>query len=117
MFFCMKHLGLGEPTPMQYEIARQLQYGPNDFILAAGRGTGKSTLTAMFASWFMMSNSNKTILVMSATQQKAIEFISQTRKILNMVPYCNHMIPDEHTKDSALGFNHNIRTSFTQDLS
>jgi len=117
VFFCMKHLGLGEPTPMQYEISRQLQYGPNDFILAAGRGTGKSTLTAMFASWFMMANPNKTVLVLSATQQKAIEFVSQTRKILNMVPYCNHMIPDEHTKDSALGFNHNIRTSFTQDLS
>lgn len=116
-FFCMKHLGLGEPTPMQYEIARQLQSGPNDFILAAGRGTGKSTLTAMFASWFMLCNPDKTVLIMSATQQKAIEFVSQTRKILNVVPYCKHMIPNEHTKDSALGFNHNVRTTFTQDMS
>jgi len=113
----MKYLGLGEPTPMQYDIARQLQEGPNDFILAAGRGTGKSTLTAMFASWYMLCNHDKTVLVLSATQQKAIEFISQTRRILSVVPYCNHMIPDEHTKDSALGFNHNVRTTFTQDLS
>lgn len=117
VFFCMKYLGLGEPTPMQYEIARQLQEGPNDFILAAGRGTGKSTLTAMFASWFMLKHNDKTVLVLSATQQKAIEFISQTRRILSVVPYCKHMVPDEHTKDSALGFNHNVRTTFTQDLS
>ncbi len=117
VYFCMKYLGLGEPTPMQYEIARQLQEGPNDFILAAGRGTGKSTLTAMFASWFMLVHPDKTVLVLSATQQKAIEFVSQTRKILSVVPYCNHMIPNEHTKDSALGFNHNVRTTFTQDMS
>ena len=117
VYFCMKYLGLGEPTPMQYDIARQLQEGPNDFILAAGRGTGKSTLTAMFASWYMLNNYDKTVLVLSATQQKAIEFISQTRRILSVVPYCNHMVPDEHTKDSALGFNHNVRTTFTQDLS
>ena len=117
VFFCMKYLGLGEPTPMQYDIARELQSGPNDFILAAGRGTGKSTLTAMFASWYMLVNPDKTVLVMSATQQKAIEFVSQTRKILNVVPYCKHMVPNEHTKDSALGFNHNVRTTFTQDMS
>lgn len=117
VFFCMKYLGLGEPTPMQYDIARELQSGPNDFILAAGRGTGKSTLTAMFASWYMLVNPDKTVLVMSATQQKAIEFVSQTRKILNVVPYCQHMVPNEHTKDSALGFNHNVRTTFTQDMS
>ena len=117
VFFCMKYLGLGEPTPMQYEIARQLQEGPTDFILAAGRGTGKSTLTAMFASWYLLVNQDKTVLVLSATQQKAIEFVSQARKILNVVPYCNHMVPNEHTKDSALGFNINNRTKFTQDMS
>lgn len=117
VFFCMKYLGLGVPTPMQYEISRQLQEGPPDMILAAGRGTGKSTLTAMFASWFLMNNPDKTVLVLSATQQKAIEFVSQTRRIISVVPYCQHMIPDEHTRDSALGFNINTRTAHTQDLS
>ena len=117
LFFAMKYLGLGEPTPMQYEIAKQLQHGPTDFILAAGRGTGKSTLTAIFVSWYLLSNPDKTVMVLSATQQKAIEFVSQTRKILAVVPYCKHMKPGDHTKDSALGFNVETRTRFTQDLS
>ncbi len=117
VFFAMKYLGLGEPTPMQYEIARQLQEGPTDFIMAAGRGTGKSTLTAIFASWFLLCNPDKTVMVLSATQQKAIEFVSQTRKILTVVPYCKEMAPGDHTKDSALGFNIETRTTFTQDMS
>ena len=60
LFFCFKHLGLGEPTRIQYEIARQIQEGPDDQIIAAGRGTGKSTITACLASWIWLQDCNKT---------------------------------------------------------
>lgn len=117
LYFCFKYLGLGEPTPMQYEIARQLQEGHIDMILCAGRGMGKSTILSCFASWEWLRDPNLTIIVLSATHLKAIDFISQTRKILNLVPYMKYMVPNEHDKDSAIGFNIQARTKITQDLS
>ena len=117
LYFCFKHLGLGEPTKIQYELARQIQEGPDDQIIAAGRGTGKSTITACLASWIWLRNPNGTFLVLSNTQGKAIDFVSQARKILSVVPYCQHLVPRENDKDNALGFNIAVRTKFTQDLS
>ena len=117
LYFCFKHLGLGEPTKIQYELARQIQEGPDDQIIAAGRGTGKSTITACLASWVWLRNPNGTFLVLSNTQGKAIDFVSQARKILSVVPYCQHLAPRENDKDNALGFNLAVRTKFTQDLS
>ena len=40
-----------------------------------------------------------------------------TRKILNLVPYCNSLIPGDHTTDNAFGFNVQSRTQIGQDLS
>ena len=45
LFMCMKYLGLGEPTPLQYLMADRLQNGGEEFQLQAGRGAGKSVLT------------------------------------------------------------------------
>lgn len=116
-FFCMKYLGLGEPSPLQYAIAECVQNGPKDMQLQAGRGAGKSTIVAMYASWLLLNNPNTTIMVLSATQDKAIKFISQVRQILSLVPYMQHLLPKEHDKDSAFGFNVGIRDKVGQDLS
>jgi len=117
LYFCFKYLGLGEPTAMQYEIARNLQEGDTDMIVCAGRGMGKSTILSCFASWEWLTDPNLTIIVLSATHLKAIDFISQTRKILSLVPYMKYMVPGENSKDSAIGFNVDCRTKVTQDLS
>lgn len=117
LYFCFKYLGLGEPTRIQYEISREIQEGANDCILAAGRGTGKSTITACIASWEWLRDPNLTFLVLSNTQSKAIDFVSQARKILSVVPYCQHLMPRDIDKDNALGFNIAVRSKFTQDLS
>ena len=116
LYFCFKHLGLGEPTRIQYELAREIQEGPLDAIIAAGRGTGKSTITACLASWEWLKDPNLTFLVLSNTQGKAIDFVSQARKILSVVPYCQYLVPRDIDKDNALGFNLAVRTKFTQDL-
>lgn len=117
LYHSFKYLGLGEPSALQYAIAEELQHGPKDFLLQAGRGMGKSVILAVFASWLQLLDPNTTILVCSATSNKAIEFISMTRKILTLVPYMKHLEPDEHTKDSAFGYNVNTRSIISQDLS
>lgn len=117
LYFAFKYMGLGEPTPAQYAMADALQEGPNDMQLQAGRGFGKSVITSCLASWYLLRNPNTTVMVVSATANKAVEFISMTRKILNLVPYCNHLVPGDHTTDNAFGFNVQARTTIGQDLS
>ena len=96
-----KYLGLGEPSPIQYAIANRMQNGPNDFQLQAGRGKGKSTIAAVYASWLLLKNPDTTIMVISATADKAIKFIAQVRQIIELVPYMEHLKPKEFDKDNA----------------
>lgn len=115
---CFKHLGLGTPSPMQYAIAESLQNWRQDMQLQAQRSEGKSTLCAMLASWLLLRDPDSNVMVISATQQKAIEFISQVRKILTYVPYMSHLIPPPNEKDNAFGFNIGSMTILSrQDLS
>lgn len=117
LYFCFKYLGLGEPTPLQYAIAHRLQHGPQNHILQAGRGAGKSVITACYVSWVLLKEPNTTVLVLSATADKSIKFVSQTRMVLTLVPYMKALEPQEFDKDSAFGFNVHNRTKFGQDLS
>jgi hypothetical protein len=117
LWACFKYLGIGEPTPAQYAMAEALQAGPEDLQLQAGRGFGKSVITACLASWFLLKDPNTTIMVVSATSNKAAEFISMTRRILDVVPYCQHLSPGDHTTDNAFGFNVECRTKSGQDKS
>ncbi len=116
LWACFKYLGLGEPTPVQYIIAQRLQEKEEDFQLQAGRGFGKSVISSCFVSWLLLKNPNRTILVTSATADRAAKFISQTRNILRLVPYCKQMEPQDFDKDNAFGFNLHNRTVFSQDL-
>jgi len=117
MWACFKYLGLGEPTGAQYAMADALQDGPVDMQLQAGRGFGKSVITACLASWFLLREPNCTIMVVSATGNKATEFISMTRKILDLVPYCQFLKPGDHTTDNAFAFDVECRTKIGQDKS
>ncbi len=117
LWACFKYLGLGEPTGAQYAMAEALQTGPKDMQLQAGRGFGKSVITACLASWFLLRDPNATIMVVSATGNKAAEFISMTRRILDLVPYCEHLRPGDHTTDNAFAFNVEARTKVGQDKS
>ena len=112
-----KYLGLGDPTAAQYAMADALQNGPKDMQLQAGRGFGKSVITACLASWFLLRDANATILVVSATGNKAAEFISMTRRIMDLVPYCEHLRPGDHTTDNAFAFNVEARDKIGQDKS
>jgi len=112
-----KYLGLGEPSLIQYAIADKMQNGPLDFQLQAGRGKGKSTIAAVYASWLLLKDPDTTIMVLSATADKAIKFIAQVRQIVELVPYMQHLKPKEFDKDNAFGFKVGCRTREGQDLS
>ena len=117
LYCTMKYLFGVEPTGLQYAMAEALQSYGTDMQLQAGRGAGKSVLTSILASWFLLRNPDCTIMVLSATAQKAVEFISMTRRILDLVPYCNHLAPKENMTDNAFAFNCGARMRVGQDAS
>jgi len=117
LWSCFKYLGIGEPTGAQYAMADALQNGPKDMQLQAGRGFGKSVITACLVSWFLLKDRNSTVLVVSATANKATEFISMTRRILDLVPYCSHLRPKDSDSDNAFAFNVGCRDKVGQDKS
>ena len=117
LYATMKYLFAVPPTPLQYAMMDSLQGWNTDMQLQAGRGAGKSVLTSILASWFLLRDPNCTIMVLSATAQKAVEFISMTRRILDLVPYCQHLAPGEHMTDNAFAFNCGVRTKAGQDSS
>ena len=117
MWACFKYIGIGEPTAAQYAMADSLQHGPEDMQLQAGRGFGKSVITSCLASWFLLKDPNATIMVVSATGNKATEFISMTRRLFDLIPYCEHLKPGENAIDNAFAFNVGARTKIGQDKS
>ncbi len=117
LYACMRYLFGVDPTPIQYAMMDALQEHGTDMQLQAGRGAGKSVLTSILASWFLLRDPNCTIMVLSATAQKAVEFISMTRRICDIVPYCNHLAPGDHMTDNAFAFNCGARSKVGQDAS
>lgn len=117
LFACFKYLGLGEPTPLQYAMADALQGFNQDMQLQAGRGAGKSVITACLASWFLLRDPNATIMVVSATSNKAAEFMGMVRRIMSLVPYMTHLQPGEADRDNAFALVVGARTKEGQDPS
>lgn len=104
MFLLWKHLGLKEPTPVQYDIAQYLQHGPKRRIIQAFRGIGKSWITAGFVLWRLLRNPNERILVVSANEERAAQFTTFCRRLIEEAPFLAHLKPRKGTRDSALSF-------------
>lgn len=98
-----RHLNLPEPTPRQRWIAHYLQFGPRRRIIQAFRGVGKSWLTAAYVLWRLYRNPQERILVVSANEDKALEFATFTRRLIEEVEQLRFLIP-KAGRDSTLRF-------------
>jgi hypothetical protein len=78
LFLCWDHLGLPEPTEVQYQIADYLQNGPKRRIIEAFRGVGKSWITSAYVVHTLLLDPNKNILVVSASKQRSDDFSTFT---------------------------------------
>lgn len=64
-------LDLPEPTRAQYAIADYLQSGPKRLQIQAFRGVGKSWITGAFVLWTLFKDSEKKIMIISASKERA----------------------------------------------
>lgn len=104
LFALWRHLGLPAPTPVQYAIAAFLQDGPSRAIIEAFRGVGKSWLTAGYVTWRLKRNRNERILVVSANEERSVQFTTFVRRLIEEWPYLADLKPQKGQRDSALSF-------------
>lgn len=104
LYALWKHLQLPKPTKVQLLIAWFLQYGPRRLMIQAFRGVGKSWITAAFVLWLLYRNAEEKILVVSASEDKAVEFSTFTKRLINEVPFLTHLRARDGQRDSTLAF-------------
>lgn len=104
LYITWKHLGLPDPTPVQYDIAYYLQHGPRRKMVQAFRGVGKSWITSAFALWILYMDPEKKILVVSASKSRADDFSTFCHRLVREMPILNHLIPNEDQRTSKLAW-------------
>jgi hypothetical protein len=96
--------GYAKVTPVQNDIAYNLQHGERRLIIEAFRGVGKSWITVSFVLWTLLLNPQAKIMVVSASEQHAINFTTFCRKLIDGIPILQHLRPKASQRDSVLAF-------------
>ena len=87
------HLELPEPTRAQLCIAEFIQKGPKRLQIQAFRGVGKSWITAAFVLWTLFNDTDKKIMVVSASKDRADAFSIFCQRLILEVPWLSHLRP------------------------
>ncbi|GAB2639827.1 hypothetical protein GCM10026988_04330 [Vibrio panuliri] len=104
MYGVWKHLNLPDPTPVQYDIAKHLQNAPKRGIITAFRGVGKSWITSAYVLWLLYRNKELKIMVVSASKDRADAFSQFTKRLINDIPWLEHLKPQKGQRDSLISF-------------
>ena len=93
----MRELSMADaPTPVQLQICDYLQNGPKRRVIAAFRGCGKSTLSAMYLLWKLYHNPDEKCLIISASMSRSEAMTAWLLQTIGRVPWLKHMQPDSH---------------------
>lgn len=104
LYHIWKHLGLPDPTPVQYDFAYNLQHGDQRMVLEAYRGAGKSWITSAFVLWLLYNDADLSILVVSASKVRSDDFTTFTLRLIHEVKILQHLIPRSGQRQSKVSF-------------
>lgn len=104
LYVVWKHLGLPEPTPVQYDIAQFMQHGPRRKMIQAFRGVGKTWVYAAFVCWRLYCDPDWKIMVVSATKPFADDFTKFVKRLIQEMPILHHLRPGKDQRDSNVSF-------------
>lgn len=104
LYLIWKHLDLPEPTPVQIDIASFLQHGPKRKVIEAFRGVGKSWITAAYVLFRLYHDPQLKILVVSASKERADNFSTFTLRLINDIPWLEHLKPKMGQRNSKISF-------------
>ena len=104
--YVYQHINLPQMTPLQARIAEIMNGDDERLILEAARGTGKSYIGAIYATWRLLRDFDEKVLIISAAAPKAIEIATFVRGLFDRVPLLRHLTPDKAlgSRDSVLAF-------------
>ena len=86
-------LDLPNPTRAQYAIADYLQHGPKRLQIQAFRGVGKSWITGAFVLWTLFNDSERKIMIISASKERADNMSIFLQKLIIETPWLVHLRP------------------------
>lgn len=104
LWYLHQHLGLPEPTPLQYNIADFLQYGPKRSIIQAFRGVGKSHITVGFVVWCLLRDAQYKVMVVSASKALADDFSTFVQRLIWEMEGLEYLIPSPDQRQSKITF-------------
>lgn len=104
LYVTWMHLGLPEPTPVQYSIAQFLQHGPRRKMVMAFRGVGKSWIYAAFVCWRLYCDPDVKLMVVSASKPLADSFAIFVKRLINEMPMLQHLRSRPDQRDSNIAF-------------
>ena len=88
-----EQLDLPSPTRAQYAIADYLQHGPKRLQIQAFRGVGKSWITGAFVLWTLFNDSERKIMIISASKERADNMSIFLQKLIIETPWLKHLQP------------------------
>ena len=104
VYLVWEHLGLPNPTKVQYDISKYLQHGPRRKTICAFRGVGKSYLTSAYVVWKLLLNPDINVLVVSASKTRSDDFSTFTQRLIAEMPILEHLRPRKGQRDSKIAF-------------
>ena len=104
LYIVWKHLGLPNPTDIQYDIADYIQKAPDRAIIKAFRGVGKSFITSAYVCYVLLYNPQLKVMVVSASKERADGFSTFVKRLINEIPILQHLKPKSNQRDSAVAF-------------
>lgn len=99
-----RYLRLPDPTPVQYDIADYLQFGPKRCVIEAFRGVGKSWITAAYVCWLLLNDPQKKIMVVSASKVRSDAFSIFVKRLIDEMPELQHLRPGKGQRESNISF-------------
>ena len=103
-----EQLDLPQPTRAQYAIADYLQNGPKRLQIQAFRGVGKSWITGAFVLWTLFKDSEKKIMIISASKERADNMSIFLQKLIIETPSLKHLQPkSDDSRWSRISFDVN----------
>lgn len=114
LYLVWKHLGLPQPTDIQYDIANYIANGDTRTIICAYRGAGKSFITASYVLWRLLLNPKLNILVVSASKSRADDFSTFCLRLLYEMEILQHLYPKDDQRTSKIAFDVALATASQQ---
>lgn len=94
-------IGLPPLTPIQTDIAKTLQNPPGDrFIIEGFRGVAKSFITCAYCVWSLWRDPQIKIMIVSANKERADANALFVKKIINTLPFLDHLRAREGQRDT-----------------